>query len=178
MKNNLTHNDPTLIQKLIIRSQKNQTFPEINNELLNQDCESSISISLFGKKENKNWINYSLELKNPNSTYSFSSDNFLLCLSPVNELKRLLKDLQSFLTSSDKHFYRFEPVEPCFEFTLEKDLVGEVQGIKLHFWVDSGNAEFAYYTWDAFGMRLYTNQDEIKSFMQGLESVLQKLESE
>ncbi|MDX1920493.1 MAG: hypothetical protein SFU25_07155 [Candidatus Caenarcaniphilales bacterium] len=183
MDSNLTHNDSNLLRKmttylpkkLIIRSKKNEIFPEIANDLLNQDCETSVLINFKNFSKDKKWLQYSLELKNPLKTLDFKSDNFLLCLSPMNELNKLHKDLKTFLTSPEINFYRFEPVEPCFELTVEKDTIGESKGIKLHLWVDSGNAEFAYYTWDAFGIRLYTTQEEINNFVEGLEELLNGL---
>lgn len=130
--------------------------------------ESSLILQINEKTSNAQWINYSVIFKTPRREIKFESENLLLCLSPANELVALKEQLNNFLNNPKQHLYRFEPVEPNFEITLEKE---PEEGLKLTFWMDNGNADCEYYTWDALGLRLYTDINELIGFVEQLEKL-------
>lgn len=138
---------------LTIRGQKNQ---EMSGNW--PDLCSSLTFAFAPMSEaNPNWLQYSIEFKTPTRKFEFHSENFLLCLQPSDELAQLCSEIKAFLASNQRH-YRFEPVEPNFELLLEKDSEGD---LKLTCWIDNGNADCSHYTWDALGIRLYVDSEEL-----------------
>ena len=152
--------------KLIIRGQKIQTALPGAHPLPNR--ESSLSLLIHPFERGCQWVQYSIIWQTPSRELKFESESFLLCLSPVNELLELKKQLKAFLTEDKAKIFQYEPTEPCFELMLEKD---EQQGIKFFFWLDNGNADYEYYTWDALGIRLYTDPQEIEAFIQQIDQI-------
>lgn len=143
-----------MIYSVEIRGQKNQE---------NSDDWPDLKSSLIFNFESKNaQINYSIVFKSINQQFEFKSENFILFLQPVNELENLRQKLKTFLNSQHKQFC-FEPAEPNFELSLEKD---DFNGFKLYCWIDNGNANFEHYTWDALGFRLYLGKSDLENFIE------------
>ena len=88
------------------------------------------------------------------------ADNYL-CRTPSDEVTLLLGYLRDLIAHKrDKVF--FEPNEPSFEILFERAHKG---GIKVQAWIDAGNASTGFYTYDALGIRFYTNDDLLVSFI-------------
>ncbi len=155
---------------LSIRSSKNQVldhnWPDLESSfnLIFQDPKTSQRKNCH---ESNAWINYSIVFKSPNREISFESKSYLLCLKPVSEINRLKKEIEAFLLSDQKSF-SFEPLEPNLELVLEKSNNGK---FKLFCWIDNGNAELTHYTWDSFGLRLYTDKEEINKFLSQIDEL-------
>jgi hypothetical protein len=154
--------------------QESSTQPE--NKILNRPEPSKIEFA-FKPSNKADELNYSILLSSGKRGYSFESDNFVVYLHGINELQGLKKGLHDFLYNKQIEYYRFEPLEPCFELLFHKDKLSTQSkptsaGVKAYCWVDSGNAEFDFYTWDAMGLRLYTSTQQLETFYNQLKNAL------
>ncbi len=129
------------------------------------------------------WLPYSLELKIREQNLEFHSQNkqaqtytgglgeigkFAFGLNPINELEQLIQGLQKLVQGQISSF-RFEPLDPSFELELQPSRIeGEY---KLYFWVDAGNTSQLEYSWDAIGLRLLTNKEEIQAFIEKIRAI-------
>ncbi len=125
--------------------------------------ELQTSLKLLLTKTSERLLQYSISFTAPNAQLHFSSKEFVLYLSPVNELENLAKEIDEFLKSSLKVF-RFEPNEPNFELVIER---ANFKTFKLYFWVDGGNA-IHHSTWDGIGLRLFLSKEELNSFTDSI----------
>jgi hypothetical protein len=168
-------NLPQKIYTLCIKGQKNQNrVPESlkQNNLAEDwpDYVSQLVINLDLTNKNSKWLHYSLKFEGPFRTEDFTSESFLLCRKPIDELSHLYNEVMDFISNPKKNLFLFEPVEPCFELRLEKTSGG--QAVKLYCWVDNGNSDLKHYTWDALGMRLLTDLDELEHFASQLKNLI------
>ncbi len=146
-----------MIHSVELRGQKNQKIKEGNWPDLK-------TVLIFNFQKQNGQIHYSIRFLSLNKKLEFDSKNFILFLQPINELENLREKLQTFLKSEHKQF-RFEPAEPNFELILEKD---DFDGFKLYCWIDNGNADFAHYTWDSIGLRLYIEKNDLQDFINNI----------
>lgn len=93
------------------------------------------------------------------------ADAYLVCRDPQDEIKALIKLLEGLLHGS-RNKVLFEPAEPSFEFAIE----GTGGGLKVHIFVDAGNVETGIFRWDALGIRFFTNNEKLASFIQELKA--------
>src|SRR5271170_371609 len=100
-----------------------------------------------------------------NNTESPDQEVCLLCRSPDDEVRRLF-NLLSDLVEDRRQKIMFEPAEPSFEVIMEKT---SDKGIAVEIWVDSGNSSTGFYRWDAMGARFFTNAQNLRQFMDGLQ---------
>jgi hypothetical protein len=156
-----------MTNSLFIRGQKNQGPADGWPDLV-----SSLCFTFTDFKPQENWLQYSINFETPTKQIQFNSKNFVFCKQPTNELIQLRDELEAFLNSNTQTTYRFEPVEPNIELMLEKDLNDT---IKLYCWIDNGNADCSYYTWDAVGLRLFTNKQLMQNFLSELNQLIQSI---
>ncbi len=93
------------------------------------------------------------------------ADAYLVCRSPQDEMAALVKLLEGLLEGT-RNKVLFEPAEPSFEFAIE----GSGGGLKVHIFVDAGNVETGIFRWDALGIRFFTNNEKLASFIQELKA--------
>ncbi|MDJ0626098.1 MAG: hypothetical protein QNJ31_07015 [Candidatus Caenarcaniphilales bacterium] len=142
---------------------------ELKTELT-KSLSSSLILNIQALPEDSSWLSCSILFETPSKTYSFSSSNIVLALKPINELKRLKLELENFLELENLKSYRFEPVEPSFELNFEKIDFNE---FKVLVWVDNANLEFDFYSWDAIGMRLYSDRKLLEDFLTQLSLIIE-----
>ena len=90
--------------------------------------------------------------------------DYVLALTPVNEIEKIINELNNFLSSEDRKLYSFEPLEPSFELIIERSH----KGFSVTVWVDGGNVISDHSTWDGLGLRFFTSDEKIKSFIKDL----------
>jgi hypothetical protein len=113
--------------------------------------------------EKQIWQHVELALKSGQRTAStLSGEDSLLCRTPTDELQMLI-DFLAELTAGKRDTVFFEPSEPSFEMSFTRMHKG---GIKVEAWLDAGNGSTGFYTWDAFGIRFYTNDELLVSFIE------------
>ena len=117
------------------------------------------------------WIPYKLIIESgyKKLTYEKEDNNkgagdYVFALEPVNEIENLISSIKSFLENQNKNLFSFEPLEPSFELILERSH----KGYSVISWVDAGNVISDHYTWDGFGLRFFTAEKNINSFVQEL----------
>ena len=130
---------------------------------------------IFLKEEEKrsviSWINYKLVLKSADKELIFESkennkgaEDYVFALKPINEIENLIDGIKAFLENKNSDIFSFEPIEPSFEIILERSH----KGYSMNLWVDAGNVISDHYTWDGFGMRFFTSQEKLDSFVSEL----------
>lgn len=87
-----------------------------------------------------------------------------MCRQPNDEAYKLKSMLRELVDGKRKQVL-FEPSEPSFELFAERTKEG---GIGIYVWLDSGNASTGFYRWDAVGVRFYTTQTHLLSFIEEL----------
>jgi hypothetical protein len=92
------------------------------------------------------------------------SEACLLCRRPDDEIAGLLYQLEA-LVHRRKDRVLFEPAEPSFSLEISRC---HGDGLKVHVWLDSGNAKSGIYRWDAFGIRFFTLDQHLASFVEQL----------
>ncbi|MBI4533296.1 MAG: hypothetical protein HY711_05045 [Candidatus Melainabacteria bacterium] len=139
------------------------------------ECISSLELARLESlvmpktQEEQCWQAVALTLKCGSWQLGFSgADNVSLVCPisryPTDEIDLLIKML-SCLAGGTKETIIFEPYEPAFELVIERTVEG---GIKVHAWLDSGNTATGIYRWDAVGIRFYTTQHLLLSFIAEL----------
>ena len=118
------------------------------------------------------WIPYELFLvsgekemiykKNPDDN---GAGDYVLALAPSNEILSISEALKNFLKNPESNSYSFEPLEPSFEIIFERSH----KGFSFTCWVDSGNVITDHYTWDGFGIRFFTTEENLSNFISQLE---------
>lgn len=141
-------------------------------KLVSEDEEYRSYLSILpAGQTNGDWVAYSLELVNGSLKMQFGqneNDDYLFCRKPEesDEIMMLCRSLENFL--EEKHaFLEFEPAEPSFEFKLERV---ENFGVKVHIFVDAGNAQSEISRWDAFGLRFFTTENHLSDFINELKT--------
>ena len=137
-----------------------------------QDCPSKLTITAGEMKvlsderaDEQQWQNLSLQLTSGKRAVETSAnEDVMLCRSPTDEIDTLLFGLEELLHKKRAEVL-FEPSEPSFELSFIRTQRG---GIKVEVWLDAGNGETGIYTWDACGIRFYTNDANIRSFIDEL----------
>ena len=146
-------------------------------KLISEDEEIKSSLELIllkDKIENKiaiSWIPYKIILQSgeKKSTYELDSKNkgagdYVFALKPINEIENLINGIKDFLKDKESKMFSFEPNETSFELTIEKSH----KGYSVICWADAGNVISDHYTWDGFGLRFFTTEKNINSFVQEL----------
>lgn len=152
--------------------------------LLSEDEQVKSSFELlFLKDQIKNkpsvsWINYKLVLISGENkiVYERKENNkgagdYVLALKPVNEIENIVSGINSFLKNESSKMFSFEPLEPSFEFILERSH----KGYSVTCWLDAGNVISDHYSWDGFGIRFFTNEEKIVSFMEQVSQEMRDL---
>lgn len=126
---------------------------------------------LLQKKENISWVPYKLIIKSADKELVFEkkekktgSGDYVFALQPINEVKNFITGIKDFLESKNKKIFSFEAIEPSFEFTIERSF----KGYSVTCWVDAGNVTSDHYSWDGFGVRFFTTEKNILSFIEEL----------
>lgn len=89
----------------------------------------------------------------------------MLCRKPKDEVRALIEQTQE-LIDSKREKVLFEPSEPSFELSITRARIG---GFKVEVWSDAGNAKTGFYRWDGVGIRFFTLQEHLVSFLKELE---------
>ena len=90
----------------------------------------------------------------------------ILCREPKDEVNDLIGRLK-LLADSVSQTVLFEPAEPSFELRMSRS---GATGIKVEVWLDEGNATTGIYRWDGVGIRFFTLQKHLLSFIKELET--------
>lgn len=137
-----------------------------------QDCPSKLTMNAGEMKilsdehaHEQQWQNLALLLTSgTRSVKTSAAEEVMLCRAPTDELNTLVFGLDELLRKKRAEVL-FEPSEPSFELSFIRTQRG---GIKVEAWLDAGNGETGIYTWDACGIRFYTNDANIRSFIDEL----------
>jgi hypothetical protein len=100
------------------------------------------------------------------SAASAAEDECLFCRKPQDEVATMIDKLK-LLVDFERDKFMFEPAEPSFELTITRS---GVTGSKVEIWIDAGNAKTGIYRWDGVGIRFYTLQEHLISFLKELET--------
>jgi hypothetical protein len=140
-----------------------------------QDYKTSLSIEPGAPKliQNQMWQRYAMILRSGDqeiklggkSAGALESDNCIFCRKPKDEVQDLIDKLKQ-VVDFDRDKVLFEPAEPSFELSIARS---GVTGIKVEIWLDPGNAKTGIYRWDGVGIRFYTLQEHLVSFLKELE---------
>ncbi len=140
-----------------------------------QDYQTSLRITPGDAKliQNQMWQRYSVHLLSGDneiklggkSSGALESDNCIFCRKPKDEVQDLIDKLRQ-VVDFDREKVLFEPAEPSFELSVSRS---GVTGIKVEVWLDPGNAKTGIYRWDGVGIRFYTLQEHLISFLKELE---------
>jgi len=94
------------------------------------------------------------------------ADGYLVCRASRDEIGRLVTGLEKF-NRGELPKLLFEPVEPSFEFMLERQHEDEIRATVF---VDEGNVLTEIARWDALGLRFFTNQKAVRAFIDELKA--------
>ncbi|HEY9679640.1 MAG TPA: hypothetical protein V6C76_16675 [Drouetiella sp.] len=140
-----------------------------------QDYKTSLRIVPGSAKliQNQMWQRYSIHLHSGQheiklggkDASQLESDSLLVCRKPKDEIQDLIDRLK-LIVDFERDKLLFEPAEPCFELSIARS---GVTGIKVELWLDPGNAKTGIYRWDGVGIRFYTLQEHLVSFLKELE---------
>ena len=140
-----------------------------------QDYRTSLRIQSGDAKiiQNQMWQRYSITLTSGEqemmlggkAAAALESDSCLFCRKPKDEVQDLINKLRQ-VVDFDREKLLFEPAEPSFELSVARS---GVTGIKVEIWLDPGNAKTGIYRWDGVGIRFYTLQEHLISFLKELE---------
>ena len=146
-------------------------------KLISEDKEIKSSLELIflkDKIENKvaiSWIPYKIILQSGEKklTYELESKNkgagdYVFALKPINEIENLTEGIRNYLKNKESKMFSFEPNEPSFELIIEKSH----KGYSVICWADAGNVISNHYTWDGFGLRFFTSEKNLLSFVEEL----------
>ena len=124
-------------------------------------------------EEGGSWVPYRLILKSGHRSAVLEDarsgeppvGRCALGLAPRDELALLATGLRDVLSGRRKS-YKFEPQEP--NWVLEVSRAQE--GWTATCWLDAGNQISDHYTWDALGIRFFTDTARLQGFLDGLET--------
>ncbi len=147
-----------------------------------EEIKSSLEIIFFKDKiQDKvsiSWIPYKLFLISGEKKLTYELEqkdkgagDYVLALKPINEIEMLITGISNFLKNKESKMYSFEPNETSFELILEKSH----KGYSLTCWADAGNVISNHYTWDGFGIRFFTTEENINSFVSELSKEKEEL---
>ena len=140
-----------------------------------EEIKSSLEI-IFLKDQIKNkvaisWIPYKIILESGEKKLIYELDpknkgagDYVLALKPINEIENLVEGIKSFLDDKESKMFSFEPNETSFELIIERSH----KGYSAICWADAGNVISNHYTWDGFGVRFFTTEKNILSFVEDL----------
>lgn len=122
-------------------------------------------------EERGTWIPYRLVLKSGNRGAVLEDakegeppiGRCALGLAPRDELAVFVAGLRDLLAGRRKS-YKFEPQEP--NWALEVSSAPE--GWTATCWIDAGNQLADHYTWDASGVRFFTDSARLQAFVDAL----------
>lgn len=153
-------------------------------KLISEDknVKSSIEIVLLKDKLKQkppiSWVPYKLVVSSASKELVYEkkdgdngSGDYVLALEPVNEVDNLIKGISNFIQGETSKMFSFEAIEPSFELILERSY----KGYSVICWLDAGNVISDHYTWDGFGVRFFTNEKNIISFVEELEGEVKNL---
>ncbi len=153
-------------------------------KLISEDEEIKSSLELiFLKDEIKNkvaisWIPYKIVLQSGEKKIIYELEpknkgagDYVLALRPINEIENLIEGIKNYLKSKESKLFSFEPNEPSFELVIEKSH----KGYSVICWADAGNVISSHYTWDGFGLRFFTTEKKILSFVEELSKEKEEL---
>ncbi|MBI2996160.1 MAG: hypothetical protein HYY52_05575 [Candidatus Melainabacteria bacterium] len=139
-------------------------------KLVSEDEEIKSSLELIFLKD-KTEIPYKIILQSAEKKliYELSQENkgagdYVLALKPINEIENLINGIKNFLNDKETKMFAFEPIEPSFEFILER----AHKGYSAMCWIDAGNVISNHYTWDGLGIRFFTTEKNLLSFVEEL----------
>ena len=145
--------------------------------LLSEDENIKSSFQLVFEKdqiENKHtisWVPYKIVLHSGEKELIYKKEknntgagDYVLALKPINEIDNLIEGIKNFISSKTSTIFSFEAVEPSFELILER----AHRGYSATCWLDSGNVISDHYTWDGFGIRFFTSENNINLFVSEL----------
>ncbi len=122
-------------------------------------------------KEAISWIPYKIILQSGEKELIYSrkknntgAGDYVLALTPINEIDNLIEGIKNFINSKNSTMFSFEAVEPSFELIFER----AHRGYSLTCWIDAGNVISDHYTWDGFGIRFFTSENNINLFVEQL----------
>lgn len=152
-------------------SEDNQVKTSIEIILLKDQMQNKPSIS---------WIPYELILCSADKEVVYKKENgskgagdYVLALEPINEVKNLITGIKKFLDSKTSNMFSFEAIEPSFELLLERSF----KGYSVTCWIDAGNVISNHSTWDGLGIRFFTSEENLLSFLGELNKEVKKLAS-
>ncbi len=153
-------------------------------KLVSDDEEIKSSLELILLKENIedkvaiSWIPYKIILNSGEKelTYEPGSKNkgagdYVLALKPVNEVENIIHGIKNLLKDKESKMFSFEPNETSFELIVERSH----RGYSITCWVDAGNVISNHYTWDGFGLRFFTTEENLLSFIEELSKEKEEL---
>lgn len=143
--------------------------------LSSEDSEWGSSLEILGGDEQEllgqRWQRFSLQLTSGdhklslgNSDSQAERDACMFCRTPNDEVAELVAQLDDF-AAKKRDRVLFEPAEPSFEFEVVR---AGADGMNVHVWLDAGNAKTGIYRWDAAGIRFFTVQANLLSFVEQL----------
>lgn len=147
-------------------------------KLRSEDLEYETSLEILRGDakiiKNQFWQRYAVILRSgaaefqlgSKSAASAAEDECLFCRKPQDEVATMIDKLK-LLVDFERDKFMFEPAEPSFELTITRS---GVTGSKVEIWIDAGNAKTGIYRWDGVGIRFYTLQEHLISFLKELET--------
>ena len=153
-------------------------------KLVSEDEEIKSNLELIflkNKIENKpaiSWIPYKIILQSGEKKLTYELDpknkgagDYVLALKPINEIENLINGINNLLKNKESKMFSFEPNETSFELIIEKSH----RGYSVTSWADAGNVISDHYTWDGLGLRFFTTEKNIISFVEELNTEREQL---
>jgi hypothetical protein len=128
------------------------------------DTPSKLMLSPGPKKriEDQDWQQVTIDLiSGRRDIHTLENEDVLVCRQPTDEIVQLVEGLAK-LVGKKQDQVIFEPSEPSFELSFSRTRRG---GIKVEAWLDAGNGISGICTWDAAGIRFYTNEENLSKFV-------------
>lgn len=155
-------------------------------KLLGEDPSSDVSfeINLKDYSSDKSWRNYEIVFNLGKDKKTFTSidkiattytgidgqvGKFAFSIQPQNRVELFINLIEKFLDDDQQKTLNYEPADPSFEFILKKS---HANTVKAYLWVDHGNTKQLEYSWDASGIRLLSNKEQILQFTNELKQEL------
>jgi hypothetical protein len=145
-----------------------------------QEVVSAIDLELGAPfEESGTWLSYRLALRSGHRMAVLQDDDegsagpgagvpvgrCALGQAPRDEVQKLIDGLQALLDGK-RQSLKFEPQEP--NWSLE--IAAGPEGWTVVCWLDAGNQLTCHYTWDAMGIRFFTDSTRIRAFAEALEA--------
>ena len=146
-------------------------------KLVSEDEEIKSSLEIFflkDKIQNKvavSWVPYRILLQSGEKKLTYELDpkikgagDYVFALKPMDEIGNLINGIKTFLKNKETKMFSFEPNEPSFELVVERSH----KGYSVTCWADAGNVISNHYTWDGMGLRFFTTEEKLNSFVEEL----------